>query len=147
MPSKQPPRRQPPPADRYASSPPPARSTEPDLAASFSMQASDKRSPMERDGGLASRPHTPTALLMAAADRAGSRQFALIARRIGRGGESGDDVASGVHALSVHRVVRQRVLRGGVPPTDRRCGRCRIIALAHPFRRRDGLACANDAYG
>ena len=50
---------------------------------------------------------------MAAADRTRSRKLALIARRIRRGGETGDDVASGVHALSVHCVVRQRVLRGG----------------------------------
>jgi hypothetical protein len=48
----------------------------------------------------------------------GARQLPLITRGIGRRRETRHSVAPRIHALSVHRVVRQPVLRSGVLPAD-----------------------------
>jgi len=54
---------------------------------------------------------------MAAADCPWTRHLTLVPRRIGRGRRAGYEITSGIHALSVHRVIRQRMLRGRVSPT------------------------------
>jgi hypothetical protein len=84
---------------------------------------------------------------MAAADRSRSWQPALVARRVGRWRETGYDIASGIHALSVHRVVGQRVLRGGVSPADRRYGGGAIVNFACCSGGRDGLPRHDHAQG
>ena len=48
----------------------------------------------------------------------GARQLPLITRGIGRRRETRHSVAPRIHALSVHRVVRQPVLRSGILPAD-----------------------------
>lgn len=48
-----------------------------------------------------------------------ARQRALVARRVGRWREAGYDIAPRIHALSVHRIVGQGALRGGVLPANR----------------------------
>ena len=55
---------------------------------------------------------------MAAADCPWTRHLTLIPRRSGRGRKAGHEIASGIHALSVHRVIRQRMLRGRISPTN-----------------------------
>jgi hypothetical protein len=79
----------------------------------------------------------------------GGQQLPLITRGIGRRRETRHSVAPRIHALSVHRVVRQPVLRSGVLPADllhngrvvvwlrrllRECGNCD----GHGYGRCDG---------
>ena len=58
------------------------------------------------------------------------RQFALIAGRIGRRRETRHSVAPRKHALSIHRLIRHRSLRGGVLSAYRLGHGCSIVTDA-----------------
>jgi hypothetical protein len=57
-------------------------------------------------------------------------QFALITGGIGQGREAWEDVSSRIHALSVHRVVRERALCSGVLPADRLSHNSAVVSTA-----------------